>query len=136
MVKYEEMLDAVFGQLPKEVVSSVRYEIPKVKGHIEGNKTIIINFVQICDILNRKTAHLLKYLQRELATPAKMEGNRLVLGRKISSNSINSKIEEYADNFVLCYSCKKPDTTLIKEGELMFVKCMACGAKNRVKKGI
>ncbi|MEW6063303.1 MAG: translation initiation factor IF-2 subunit beta [Nanoarchaeota archaeon] len=136
MVSYEEMLDSAFGQLPKEVISTVRYEIPKVMGHIEGNKTIITNFIQICNILNRKVDHLLKYLQRELATPAKMDGSRLVLGRKISSNSINSKISEYADNFVLCYNCKKPDTTLIKEGEFMFIKCMACGAKNRVKRAL
>ena len=33
----------------------------------------------------------------------------------------------------LCPECKKPDTKLEKEGRVIFIRCMACGAKHPVK---
>ncbi|MBI4447974.1 translation initiation factor IF-2 subunit beta, partial [Candidatus Woesearchaeota archaeon] len=121
-------------KLPKIApTASERFEIPRVTGHVEGFKTIITNFSAICSTFRREPAHLLKFLQRELATPATIDGPRLVLGRKLPSSLINSKVEQYANTFVLCQECKKPDTQLIKEGESLTIKCTACGAKKPVK---
>jgi translation initiation factor 2 subunit 2 len=136
MMDYEKLLKKAKENLPKTLIQRERFEIPKVKGHVEGVKTIITNFVQICSILHRDVNQLLKYLQRELATPAIIDGPRLVLGRKISSSLINDKIEKYAKEFVLCGECGKPDTKLIKEGRILEKKCMACGAKHPVRSKI
>src|SRR3989344_2048081 len=133
---YEKLLKDAKKKLPEVKVSTERFEVPKVTGHIQGNKTIISNFVQICDIFRREQAQILKYLQRELATPASIDGPRLVLGRKISSDLINNKLQQYANDFVLCSECKKPDTKLVKEGKFLFIKCSACGAKHTVKSRI
>lgn len=130
---YKELLKKARAKLPKSVLTKERFEVPKVKGHIQGNKTIVTNFNQICAVLRREPEQLLKYLQRELATPASIDGPRLVLGRKISASLINEKIEQYANDFVLCKECKKPDTKLVKENRIFFLKCMACGAKHTVK---
>lgn len=128
------MLERARKSLPEvNKQSSERFEIPKVRGHIEGNKTVISNFGQIVSTLNREQDHILKFLQRELATPAQVDGQRLIFGRKISSSLINSKIEEYANAFVLCRDCKKPDTKIIKEDHFRFIKCTACGAKHPIK---
>jgi len=120
-------------KLPEVASSKERFEIPKVKGMIQGNKTIITNFSSIVSGLRRDAEHLLKYLQRELAAPATIDGQRLILGRKMSSTFINSKIEKYAKDFVLCKDCGKPDTKLIKEGKFLYIKCTACGAKHVVR---
>ncbi len=130
---YEELLKKARKELPKTIISSrERFEIPKVTGHVEGNKTIITNFLQVCDIFGRDSAQLLKYLQKELATPAVLENQRLIFGRKLSSNFINQKIEQFAKTFVLCKECGKPDTKLIREDRFLFLKCTACGAKHSV----
>jgi len=130
---YEDLLKEAKKKLPEVKVSAERFEVPKVTGHIQGNKTIISNFVQICDIFRREQAQVLKYLQRELATPATIDGPRLVLGRKISANLINAKVIQYAKDFVICGECGKPDTTLIKDDRFFSLKCNACGAKQPVK---
>ena len=132
MEDYEGMLKRAYDKLPKSVFKRERFEIPKAKGLIEGNKTIVTNFNQIVDILRRPQQHLLKYLLKELASPGNIEGPRLILGRKISSAIINSKIERYANEFVLCRDCKKPDTILKKEDRTTTIKCMACGAKHPI----
>ena len=131
---YKALLEKGIKDLPESVKSTgERFELPKVKGHLEGNKTIISNFLQIVDSLNREQSHMLKFLQRELATPALIKGPRLILGRKLSASQINLKIKLYADTFVICPACKKPDTKLVKEGKVLFLKCMACGAKHPIK---
>jgi translation initiation factor 2 subunit 2 len=131
-MKYEDMLKRAKKDLPEVVGKSERFEVPKIKGHVEGNKTILVNFFQIADTLNRKPEHLLKYLQRELATPGHFEDKRLVFGRKLGSGMINEKIHKYTDDFVLCEKCGKPDTQLTDE-EGLTKKCMACGHKSKVK---
>ena len=133
MVSYEDLLKRAREDMPEDMGKGERFEIPKVHGHIQGNRTVVTNFGAICDTLRRDQQHLLKYLQRELATPAQIEGPRLILGRKLNPALINSKVEKYASEFVFCYECKKPDTQLTKEGDVMLIKCMACGAKHRVK---
>jgi len=129
---YEQMLDKLYKEV-KPIEKGERFEIPKVKGHIEGTKTIITNFSQICDIIRRDKQHVLKYLFKELATPGIIDGERLILNRKLSSALMNEKIESYVREFVICPECKKPDTELKKEGRVMFLHCLACGAKHSVR---
>ena len=50
---YEEMLKKGRSELPESVHNAERFEIPNVLGHIEGNKTIISNFIQIAGVLGR-----------------------------------------------------------------------------------
>ena len=133
MDDYESFLDRGREKLPESVLNKERFEIPKVIGHLQGSKTIISNFQQICSIFRRDPNHLLKYLQRELATPASIDGPRLILGRKLSSSLINSKIERYAKQFVLCPECGKPDTHYIEHNGVRQLKCEACGAISPIR---
>ena len=133
VMEYEKLLKEGKSKLVNTAVTKERFDIPKVSGHIQGNKTIIVNFSGMCSLVRRPLEQLLKYLQRELATPADIKGGRLELGRKISSAIINEKIEKYCRDFVLCKECGKPDTQLLKENRVLFMKCTACGAKHPVK---
>ena len=133
MESYEKLLERAKSNLPEIKIGSERFEMPKAVGHVQGNKTIISNFANIAKIFNRDQLHLLKYLLIELATPGNIDGPRLVLGRKISASLINDKIKQYAEEFVICPTCKKPDTILKKEERITTLKCMACGAKHPVK---
>lgn len=130
---YEQLLERAMKKLPETTAESARFEMPKVKGHIQGNKTVISNFHQIANSLGRPIEHFLKYLLKELASPGDLKQSALILGTKISASRINEKIEQYVKDFVLCPECKKPDTKLIKEDKVSFIKCAACGAKHTIK---
>ncbi|MCX8147404.1 MAG: translation initiation factor IF-2 subunit beta [Candidatus Woesearchaeota archaeon] len=132
-MKYEELLERGIKRLPESAIEKQRFEIPKALGHIEGNKTVVSNFFQIADALGRNPEHLLKFLLRELATPGETKGSLLILKRKISASVFNEKVRKYADEFVLCSECGKPDTQLIEEKDVVYLKCMACGTKHPVK---
>ena len=130
---YEALLKRGRERLPESALHVERFEVPKARGHIEGNKTVISNFNQIADILRRDQKHLLKYLLKELATPGELKPAGLVLGAKVSASKINEKLQQYADEFVICRECGKPDTVLQTEGGFAFMKCQACGARKAVK---
>lgn len=130
---YEQMLDRLYKVLPKSKAASGRFEIPKVQGSIQGNKTIITNLQQIAKKLSRKEDHLMKFLLRELATTGEIKSGGTIFVGKFGSNFLNSKIEKYVKEFVLCSQCKKPDTVLVKEKGITFKRCEACGAKSSVR---
>jgi len=132
-MNYKELLKKARKELPESIKKAERFEIPKVRGHIEGNKTIISNFQQIAATLGRPVEHLLKYVLRELATPGEMRKGSLIIGTKVSASRINEKIQQYADEFVICPECKRPDTKMMKEDKVTFIKCLACGARHPVK---
>src|SRR3990167_11385340 len=137
MADYKELLEEVRKNLPESVFVKERFEIPKVMGHLQGNRTIIGNINQIADVLRRDINHLLKYVLKELAAPGEIKkSGALIIGTKVPASRINEKIRQYANEFVLCLECGKPDTQLVKEGELTYMKCTACGAKNFVKSKI
>jgi len=126
---YKDMLSRARKNLPESVLKTDRFTIPKIRGHIQGNKTILSNFFQIADLLGRDHNHFLKYILKELATPGEAKKPLVILGRKVSASAINEKIQGYADKFVICKECGKPDTSLIKQNRVLLIRCKACGAR-------
>ena len=136
MTDYKKLLEQAYKKVKQIDSSGDRFEIPKVQGHFEGRKTILTNFFQIASHIRRKPEHFQKFILKELAASGQKEGDRLVLNLKVPSAKINQKIEQYVKEFVLCKECGKPDTELIKEDRLSFVRCLACGAKHSVRSKI
>jgi translation initiation factor 2 subunit 2 len=132
MSSYEEMLKIVKSKLPSTIENTERFVIPNVRGHVEGNKTVISNFIQIAQHVRRVPEHMLKYVLKELATPGEIKKQFVVLGTKVPASRINEKIKRYAEIFVICKECGKPDTKMTKEGDIYFIKCQACGARYSV----
>jgi translation initiation factor 2 subunit 2 len=130
---YEKLLAKAMKDLPENVVQKERFEIPKVKGFIQGNKTVVTNFNTIVSALRRDVQHFLKYLLKEVASHGTLEGTRLNLGRKISSSLLNTKIKKYADEYVICEKCGKPDTSIINKEGKSYLKCGACGHQKEIK---
>jgi translation initiation factor 2 subunit 2 len=130
---YERLLERARGKLPKEIVKSERFEIPKMRFTVVGNRTIIHNFREIADILNRNPQHLLKYLSGEMATAATLDGERAIFQGKFTQETLERLVKLYAEYFVICPVCRRPDTKIVKERRLSFIICEACGARSPVK---
>jgi len=133
MENYEKLLEEIYKKIKPINSSSNRFEIPKIQGAFEGKKTILTNFFQIASYIRRDGNQFQKFILKELATSGQKEGDRLVLNNKIPSAKINQKIEQYIKEFVICKECGKPDTELKKQDRLLFMHCLACGAKHSVR---
>jgi len=133
MEDYEHLLKKAEEELPEKISSGERFNVENVKGHLEGNKTILVNLKKIAKDLGRDPQHLLKYLLRELATPGKYVGERVIFGTKVSASAINKKVKKYVSEYVYCSECGKPETQLSEEQGVAYLKCLACGVKKPVK---
>ncbi len=137
MEDYKSLLENVRKELPEHVFQKERFELPKAKGHIQGSRTVISNFLQIADALRREPENMLKFVLRELATPGEIKkSGSVIIGSKVPASRINEKIKQYASSYVFCYECGKPDTKIEKEGNFSFLKCTACGARHVIKSKI
>ena len=124
---YEKLLDRAWGMLPEKLKQHDRFEIPQSVTFVEGQTTIIKNFHELASILNRQPQHLMKFLSKELAAPANIEPNRAIIQRVLRKALIDAKIKDYAEEFVLCHQCKRPDTKFDEMGGQGIIKCEACG---------
>jgi translation initiation factor 2 subunit 2 len=133
MDDYSELLDRGIKQLPPKVLETTRFQVPKAYSMIQGNRTMIQNFSEIADALNRDPQHILKFLLRELGTAGNLEGSRAIMQGKFTHYLINDRIEEYVERFIMCHECNRPDTRIVREGRIFILKCEACGAKAPLK---
>jgi len=133
MKNYEELLKRAKSQLPEEKGTGERFEIPKTRYYRVGMRTIINNFKEIADALNRDPRHLMKFLTNEMATAGNLEGTRATFQGRFKQNTINRLVKIYIENLVICPVCKRPDTKILKEKRFSFLVCEACGARSSVK---
>ena len=110
-----------------------RFKLPEIEIFYEGNTTAIRNFDKISDAVNRDQDHILKILLGGLGTAGEINNGRLTFQGKIPSKSIQDRMKEYIDTFVMCSECNRPDTHLVKQGRTLLIRCDACGAFRSVK---
>jgi translation initiation factor 2 subunit 2 len=133
MKNYEELLKRAQSKLPQEKGTEKRFDVPRVRSSVIGMRTIIHNFKKITDTLNRDPRHFIKYLTNEMATAGTIEEHRATFQGKFSHDTLERLTRIYTQDFVICPVCNRPDTKIVKERRLFFLKCEACGAKSAVK---
>ena len=130
---YDELLKRARSQLPEVGSKRERLEMPRLHYARIGMRTVIYNFKEVADALNRDPQHLLKFLSGEMATAATIQGSRIIFQGKFSEDTFARLVQRYMEGFVVCPVCKRPDTKIVKEKRLSFLVCEACGAKSSIK---
>jgi len=133
MERYEEWLDRALQGLPKMESDRERLKVPEPEVVTAGTRTVLKNLRVIASALNRDPQHLMKYLLRELGAAGSSDGTQALFQGKFTPSIIKGRIERYIEEFVKCRSCHRPDTRLIKQGRIYFMKCEACGARTSVR---
>jgi translation initiation factor 2 subunit 2 len=129
---YREMLQRAQEQLPRKLEKYDRFEVPRPRVVQVGKKTLIQNFKEIADVLNRDPKHLLKFLSGEMATLASIEGTRAIFQGVFKEDTIRKLIDTYVERYVICPVCKRPDTRIVREKRISFLVCEACGARSSI----
>ncbi|MCW3999305.1 MAG: translation initiation factor IF-2 subunit beta [Candidatus Bathyarchaeota archaeon] len=130
---YDDLLKRACEQMPEVQAKKERLELPRIMIQTVGMRTIINNFKEISDALDRDPQHLLKFLTREMATAATFHDSRAIFQGKFRADSFERLLQRYMEGYVVCPVCKRPDTKIVKEKRLAFLVCNACGAKSAIK---
>jgi len=133
-MSYEDLLKRGKEQTEDLSDTEERFSYPDPETFKEGTTTVFKNFSEVATALNRDEQHLLRFLNRQLGTAGKQQGDMVVFQGDFSSSEVASRIEGYVEEYVLCSECMRPDTRLVRVNRTQMLKCDACGARMPVKK--
>jgi translation initiation factor 2 subunit 2 len=131
--EYNNLLSRLRDALPETITSKARFNIPEPDALYEGKTTVLRNFGDIIDAINREPSHLMAFLLKEVGTAGNLEGRRAMFKGRVPVKQLVDRIKNYVDIFVLCSECQRPDTKLVKEGRTLILECEACGAHRPVR---
>ena len=131
--EYDSLLDRARERIPKDISERSRWTMPTPDILIEGSQTILRNFSEIVDAMDRDANHVFQYLLNELGTSGTIEQFRIMLKGKVPPKRIKEKIVSYVKIYILCAECKAPDTRFLREDRTTLLKCQACGATRPVR---
>ncbi|EPE05091.1 eukaryotic translation initiation factor 2 beta subunit [Ophiostoma piceae UAMH 11346] len=139
-IPYSMMLRRFYHTLeqknPDHASSGSRsYKIPPPQCMREGNKkTIFANITEVAKRMKRTEDHITLYLLAELGTSGSVDGSRrLVIRGRFQQQHIENVLRKYILEYVVCKTCKSPDTELNKgENRLYFITCNSCGSRRSV----
>jgi translation initiation factor 2 subunit 2 len=98
---YDDLLKKACAQMPEVSAKHERLELPRIMIQTVGMRTIISNFKEIAQALDRDPQHLLKYLTREMATAATFQDSRAIFQGKFRSDSFERLLQRYLESYVV-----------------------------------
>jgi translation initiation factor 2 subunit 2 len=130
---YEDQLDRALSETPDIEGEGSRFEVPDPRVRQEGNATVYENFQDTLDRLGREADHVVKFLQSELGTSARIdERGRARFTGDFRQQRVADALDQYVEDFVICSECGLPDTNLVTEQGTRVLKCDACGALSTI----
>lgn len=135
---YQELLGRIFKTLRAQnpALSGEKKKFTMVPPQVArdgSKKTLFANVVDICKRMHRQPDHVIQYLFSELGTIGSMDGSqRLTIRGRFQPKQIENVLRRYITEYVICKTCKRPETLLTKENRIFFVTCEKCGSQRSV----
>ena len=115
-----------------------RYKMERLQSKIEGKgngiKTVVANLSSVAQSLARAPAYVIKYFGFELGaqTNTNPADDRWIINGAHEASKLQDHLDGFINKFVLCKSCKNPETDInVKDGRIM-LDCKACGQRSAV----
>ncbi len=122
------LLDRLYDGLGKNGVKS-KMTLCKPEILNKNKKTYINNFKEITEKINRNIDDVKNYFESEVNCMCSIsEEGFLVMRGIFRKPQIEKLLIDYISKFVQCTYCKSPNTQIIKENRILFMKCSNCKA--------
>lgn len=111
-----------------------RYKMPPIQSKTEGRgngiKTAIMNLSEVSRALGRPPSYVVKFFGYELGAQTNIneEQDRYLVNGAHDTSELQDSLDGFINKFVLCGSCKNPETEIqIKGKDTLQRDCKACG---------
>ncbi|KAF2857288.1 eukaryotic translation initiation factor 5 [Piedraia hortae CBS 480.64] len=110
-----------------------RYKMERLQSKVEGKgngiKTVVVNLSNVASQLARPPNYVIKYFGFELGAQTNLDpkDDRWIINGAHESGKLQDYLDGFINKFVLCKSCKNPETVVnLKDGDIL-LDCKACG---------
>ena len=114
-----------------------RYKMERIQSKIEGKgngiKTVVANLPSVAQSLARPPAYVIKWFGFELGaqTNTNPKDDRWIINGAHDASKLQDSLDGFISKYVLCKSCKNPETEItIKDGRIL-LDCKACGQRSQ-----
>ena len=107
----------------------------KIEGKGNGIKTVLPNMSDVARALSRPPTYPTKFFGCELGAQTSFDekNDRYIVNGAHDATKLRELLDGFIDKFVLCRSCKNPETDLIiTKTEEIIRDCKACGERTGV----
>jgi len=116
-----------------------RYKMPslltKIEGKGNGIKTVVPNMSDVSRALSRPPTYTTKFFGSELGaqTSCDEKNDRYIVNGAHQADKLRELLDVFIDKFVLCASCKNPETDLVvTKNDDIIRDCKACGQQTGI----
>ena len=109
--------------------------LTKIEGKGNGIKTVVPNMSDVARALSRPPTYPTKFFGSELGAQTSVDekNDRYIVNGAHDAGRLRELLDAFIDKFVLCGSCKNPETDLIiTKNEMIVRDCKACGERTGV----
>jgi len=110
-----------------------RYKMERLQSKIEGKgngiKTVVANLSTVAQQLARPPTYVIKYFGFELGaqTTNDPKDDRWIINGAHEASKLQDYLDGFINKFVLCRSCKNPETVISIKDQRILMDCKACG---------
>ncbi len=116
-----------------------RYKMPPIQSKVEGRgngiKTAVVNCSDVARALSRPPSYIIKYFGAELGAQTSITDatDRYLVNGQHDSGKLQDLLDGFINRFVLCGSCKNPETDIINgKDDILTRDCKACGQRTPI----
>ena len=120
---------------PSSFLGSMPILLTKIEGKGNGIKTVVPNMSDVARALSRPPTYPTKFFGSELGAQTSVDekNDRYIVNGAHDATRLRELLDGFIDKFVLCGSCKNPETDLIiTKNEMIVRDCKACGERTSV----
>ncbi len=110
-----------------------RYTMAKLNVIKLRNKTVIDNLMSVAKDLDRDPKLIVDHFKKKLNIALVYKNNLLSMSADLQYETFELALREFIEIYVLCDSCKLPETILITNNKTKFTLDCKCCAKQTVK---
>jgi len=116
-----------------------RYKMERLQTKIEGKgngiKTVVTNLSSVAQSLERPPSYVIKYFGFELGAQTNNDpkDDRWIINGAHEAQKLQESLDGFIAKFVLCRSCKNPETVVHIVDSTIMLDCKACGARSKVE---
>lgn len=130
------------------VDQSYRYKMEPINIVQQKGKTVITNLREIgksltvqslsCNhkgnnAIEDKTKMLIEFFKKKFSTPIKSDNELTKIELKgVTRDELQCAIYEFIEYFVICPTCKNPETVLSLDRSNIFITCQACSHHDKI----
>lgn len=110
-----------------------RYKMEEVIIISEGVRFAFININQISVALNREPNEIVSFLKKHFGAQFQLKNDKVLTTKNdLTKSVLQEAIYQYIENYVLCGTCKNPETKKIQNKKKIYLMCDACSAKTEL----